>query len=84
MEPSGRNQWQPVANAGRQKPRKQAKTVAVGCDRLRATFQGKEGGRRFESVRGLCTCDGYGAVYGAFRLAAAGRGRDPAQPLPAP
>ena len=43
MEPSGRNQWQPVANAGPQKPRKQAKTVAMGCDQLRPNLDGKEG-----------------------------------------
>ncbi len=35
MEPSGRNPWQPVANGGMRKRLKQAKTVAVGCDRLR-------------------------------------------------
>src|SRR5438874_13811006 len=43
--------WSPVvANGGSrrqidrsQKPRKQAKSVATGCHRLRATFHGKEG-----------------------------------------
>jgi hypothetical protein len=33
---------------------KQAKTVAVGCNRLRREAHGKEGGLRFESGRGLC------------------------------
>jgi hypothetical protein len=42
MEPGGRNQWQPVAARAR-KPRNQAKTVAVDCDRLPETFHGKEG-----------------------------------------
>jgi hypothetical protein len=43
--------WSPVvANAGNrrqidkaEKPPKQAKTVAVGCQRLRSTFHGKQG-----------------------------------------
>jgi len=43
--------WSPVVATGRkrsqirhaQKPRKQAKTVAVGCDRLPETSDGKEG-----------------------------------------
>jgi hypothetical protein len=43
MEPSRRNQWQPVANAPSLKPQKQAKTVAVGCDRLPPNRDGKEG-----------------------------------------
>ena len=43
MEPSGRNRWQPVANATAAKRLKQAKTVAVGCDRLRPGPHGKEG-----------------------------------------
>src|SRR5262245_24558020 len=53
--------WSPVVATGGkrsqigwpQKPQKQAKTVAVGCDRLPNGAHGKEGGRRFESVRGL-------------------------------
>jgi hypothetical protein len=43
MEQSGRNQWQPVANALPENPRKQAKTVAVGCSRLPIGAHGKEG-----------------------------------------
>jgi hypothetical protein len=43
MEPSGRNQWQPVANGTASKPRKYAKTVATGCDRLPRDCHGKEG-----------------------------------------
>jgi hypothetical protein len=43
MEPSGRNQWQPVANAEARKRLKQAKTVAVGCDQLPWDLDGKEG-----------------------------------------
>jgi hypothetical protein len=43
MEPSGRNQWQSVANGNAQKRLKQAKTVAVGCDRLPIGAHGKEG-----------------------------------------
>jgi hypothetical protein len=43
MEPSGRNQWQPVANAPSLKAQKQAKTVAVGCDQLPFGAHGKEG-----------------------------------------
>src|SRR5438093_12616980 len=34
MEPRGCNRWQAVANAAGRTGRKQAKTVAVGCDRL--------------------------------------------------
>jgi hypothetical protein len=43
MEPSGRNQWQPVAKRTAAKRHKQAKTVAVGCDRLPIGSHGKEG-----------------------------------------
>ena len=43
--------WSPVVATGRNrsqidgpsKPRKQAKTVAVGCDQLPETFHGKQG-----------------------------------------
>jgi hypothetical protein len=37
---TGGNQWQ-IRTA--RKPRKQAKTVAVGCDQLPESFHGKEG-----------------------------------------
>src|SRR5436309_3118109 len=40
MEPRGCNGWQSAANRMRAEA---AKTVAVGCDRLRAKFHGKEG-----------------------------------------
>ena len=43
MEQSGRNPWQPVANAVKRNRRNQAKTVAVGCDRLPIGAHGKEG-----------------------------------------
>jgi hypothetical protein len=43
MEQSGRNPWQPVANAVKRYRRNQAKTVAVGCDRLPIGAHGKEG-----------------------------------------
>ena len=43
MEPSGRNPRQPVANRKGAEPRTQARTVAVGCDRLRQEAHGKEG-----------------------------------------
>jgi hypothetical protein len=43
MEPSGRNQWQPVANVGARKRQKQAKTVATGCHQLPIGAHGKEG-----------------------------------------
>jgi hypothetical protein len=43
MEPSGRNPWQPVANRKGVKPRRQAKTVDVDCDRLREEAHGEEG-----------------------------------------
>jgi hypothetical protein len=36
VEPSGRNRWQSAANGISAKPRKWAKTIAMGCD-------GKEG-----------------------------------------
>jgi hypothetical protein len=54
MEPSGRNRWQPVANATLPETAQIGETVAIGCDRLRREAHGKEGGRRFESARGLC------------------------------
>jgi hypothetical protein len=43
MEPSGRNQWQPVADAVAAKPQEQAKSVAVGCEPLPLNLDGKEG-----------------------------------------
>jgi hypothetical protein len=43
MESRGCNRWQPVANGEAQKPHKQAKTFAVGCDRLPQRAHGKEG-----------------------------------------
>jgi hypothetical protein len=53
MEPSGRNQWQPVANRKTRKRRKQAKTVATGCDQLPWDLDGKEG------VRGSSPREGF-------------------------
>jgi hypothetical protein len=44
------NPWQ---MAQEEKRLKQAKTVAIGCDQLPIGVHGKEGGQRFESVRGL-------------------------------
>jgi hypothetical protein len=41
MEQSGRNPWQPVANATPRKRLEQAKAVAVGCDRLPIGAHGK-------------------------------------------
>jgi hypothetical protein len=41
MEQSGRNQWQPVAHAPGRRPRNQAKSVAVSCDRLPKGAHGK-------------------------------------------
>ncbi len=43
MEPRGCNRWQSVANRTARKPPKQAKTVAVGCERLPRKRHGKEG-----------------------------------------
>jgi hypothetical protein len=43
MEPSGRKQWQPVADAPAAKPQEQAKSVAVGCEPLPLNLDGKEG-----------------------------------------
>jgi len=43
MEPSGRNPWQPVANASGAKTAQIRETVAVGCDRLPRKCHGKEG-----------------------------------------
>src|SRR6266536_5068613 len=34
MEPSGRNQWQPLANGKAPKTARTSQTVATGCDRL--------------------------------------------------
>jgi hypothetical protein len=42
-EPSGRNPWQSLANGTASKRPRQAKTVAVGCDRLPESFHGKQG-----------------------------------------
>jgi hypothetical protein len=42
MEPSGRNQWQSLAIERRRKRLERAKTVAVGCDRLRPGPHSKE------------------------------------------
>jgi hypothetical protein len=43
MEPSGRNQWQPVANATAAKTPNQATSVATGCYPLPLNLDGKEG-----------------------------------------
>ena len=43
MEPCGRNSRQSLANGTPLKRPRQAKTVAVGCDRLPESFHGKEG-----------------------------------------
>jgi hypothetical protein len=43
MEPSGRNQSQPVANGMRPKTARTSETVAVGCDQLPHEIHGKEG-----------------------------------------
>jgi hypothetical protein len=43
MEPSGRNRWQPAANATAPKTAQIRETVAVGCDQLPVAFNGKEG-----------------------------------------
>ena len=43
MEQSGRNWWQPVAMEKPKKGLKEAKTVAMGCDRLPFGAHGKEG-----------------------------------------
>src|SRR3954451_19894511 len=58
--------WSPVVATGGNRsqialapnPQDQAKTVAAGCDRLPIGAHGKGGGRRFESVRGLCKSPG--------------------------
>ena len=43
MEPSGRNPWQSLANGTGSKTAQTGETVALGCDRLPASFHGKEG-----------------------------------------
>src|SRR5207249_8735859 len=48
MEPSGRNRWQPVANGTGPKTAQISRSATGGNPRLV-----REGGRRFESVRGL-------------------------------
>jgi hypothetical protein len=87
MEPSGRNQWQPVANARSLKRQKQAETVAVGCDQLPFAAHGKEGVDGSSPSEGLkvlqtgtCCClfrhDAGGAVWrGSARWRFAGTSR---------
>ena len=43
MEPRGCNRWQRTANGTAAQTAEQAKTVAVGCDRLPSAAHGKEG-----------------------------------------
>jgi hypothetical protein len=43
MEPRGCKRWQSGANQIGSEPPKQAKTVALGCDRLLKAAHGKEG-----------------------------------------
>jgi hypothetical protein len=43
MEPRGCSRWQPVADRIGTEAAKTAKTVAVGCDQLPESFQGKKG-----------------------------------------
>jgi hypothetical protein len=64
MEPSGRNQWQPVAMTRRRKRLKQPKTVAVGCDQLPESFHGKSalplrkgGSHLLRSARSAKSCE---------------------------
>jgi hypothetical protein len=54
MEPSGRNRWPPVANEIRAEAAKTSQDCCRGLQPVAAGTHGKEGGRRFESVRGLC------------------------------
>ena len=66
MEPSGRNGWQQVANRTAPKRLKQAKTVAVDCDRLPRSQNGKEG------VDGSSPSEGFAKApeIGAFAFTA--------------
>jgi hypothetical protein len=43
MEPRGCNRWQSVAIRLSAETAKQARTVAIGCHRLREKFHGKQG-----------------------------------------
>ena len=43
MEPSGRKRWQSLATQRLRDRRRQAETVAVGCDQLPIGAHGKEG-----------------------------------------
>jgi hypothetical protein len=43
MEQTGRNQWQPMANANATKTASTSQTVATGCDQLPIGAHGKEG-----------------------------------------
>jgi hypothetical protein len=67
MEPSGRNRWQPVANAQADKRLERAESVAAGCHRLPATLHGKEG------VDGSSPSEGFTEVpaNAAFQLSTA-------------
>jgi len=64
MEPSGRNRWQPVANRSPMKKAQTGQSAAGGNPRqpFRSAWQG--GGRRFESVRGLCKRPAFESVRG--------------------
>jgi hypothetical protein len=54
MEPSGRNQWQPVADEVTAKTAQTAENRCRGLRPVAAEAPWVRRGRRFESVRGLC------------------------------
>jgi hypothetical protein len=54
VEPRGCNRWQSVANRIGAEAAKTSENRCRGCHGLPEAFHGKGGGRRFESVRGLC------------------------------
>jgi hypothetical protein len=79
MEPSGRNRWQPVADGMTPRTAQAAQIVAVGCDRLPESFDGKEGVdgsspseglKKGPHIAGLCHNEGAGSLLAdTFRTA---------------
>jgi hypothetical protein len=74
MEPRGCNRWQPVRIGQGQTPPKQAKTFAVGRDRLPFRAHGKEGVSGSSPEEGLAEMPANRAVVLSYLQAHVTRG----------
>jgi hypothetical protein len=84
MEPSGRNQWQPVANRSAAETAKKGQSVAPGCDWLPRPSNGKEGVSGSSPEEGLPKAPANAGLllsrFAALRPACSGMEQDLEQP----